>query len=163
MESYCWEVKPSVEIQKNLSVEVTYKWRHEECVGDTSWRWRECYSVQREQDCRKFRVQRVVTWITEIPSLRKLLLTPPNLPDCSWAFYTSIFTCLSFCLTITNYRSFSVSNNSTGPRIMYLNHDCIPCNWHRAGYGTSWCKCLVHYLTIHHCHAYLPVCQPSVL
>lgn len=35
MEAYCWEVKPSVGIQKNLSVEVTYKWRHEECVGDT--------------------------------------------------------------------------------------------------------------------------------
>lgn len=35
MEAYCWEVKPSVEIQKNFSVKATYKWRLEECVGDT--------------------------------------------------------------------------------------------------------------------------------
>ena len=35
MEAYCRDVKPSVEIQKNLCIEVTYIWRYEECVGHT--------------------------------------------------------------------------------------------------------------------------------
>ena len=35
VEAYGWEVEPSVQIQKSLSEEVTYKWGCEKCAGDS--------------------------------------------------------------------------------------------------------------------------------